>query len=86
MAKQFLEKTPNPGEEGVAYQWCIKLVTLYPQLAEDGPNGYAKTVICKIKIDIIQNRSGNRAGQVEYFSGLITVNEFHTKSIKEAEK
>ena len=69
MAKQLLEKTPNPGKEGVTYQWCIKLVTHYPQLAEDGPNGYAKTVICKIKIDIIKNRPGNRAGQVKYFSG-----------------
>ena len=82
MAKQLLEKIINPRKEGVTYKWCIKLVTLYPRLAKDGPNGYSKTVICKIKIDIIQNRPGNRTDQVEYFSGLTTVNQFHAKSTK----
>ena len=52
ITKQLLQKFDQPGKIGATYQWCVKLVSLYPQLADHGETSGEKTVIkiyCKTK-------------------------------------
>ena len=44
MANQLKEKFDEPGKIGASAQWCFKLVTFYPCLADEGKNLYQKTV------------------------------------------
>ena len=44
MAGQLRDKFKSPGSEGATAQWCFKMVTLYPSLADEGTTLFAKTV------------------------------------------
>ena len=35
MADQLIMKDPRPGEKGITYTWCSKLVALYPFLGDE---------------------------------------------------
>ena len=44
MANQLINKFDAPGKIGATAQWCFKLITKYPNLADDGQDLYKKTV------------------------------------------